>query len=316
MNLVTRLNFDGMACAAILKEIDVINTWTFVHPSCLQNGIIHITKRDILANVPYAPGCALWFDHHLSEQQRVKGIKFKGESRMEKSTARIIYEHYGGKEKMPYFEEMVTAVDKVKSGDLSIDDIMEPKDWVLLGLIMDPRSGFGRLKNFKLSNYALMEKLIELCRSQKIDEIIDHFSVRERMDKYWEQNDLFNEMINTHSEIYDNVIVTDLRDVPQIYIGNRFLIYVMYPEQNISIRVVGNQGQKHISIDVGHNVLNRTSSTKVGPLLLQYGGEGHKQVGTCVIPYDECDKTLEELIIKMKNQDEYQLLSNINKEGA
>ena len=299
MNLVTRSDFDGLACATVLKEIGLIDTWTFVHPKDLQDGIVKVTENDVLTNVPYVPGCGMWFDHHSSEKERIKDIEYKGESRMEKSAARIVYEYYGGKEKMPHFEEMIKAVDIVDSGELGINDILNPDGWVLLGFLMDPRTGLGRFRDFRISNYALMEKLIEECRVKNIAEILEDFDVKERVEKYKEQDSLFKEMVSKHTKIYSNAIVTDLRDVSPIYTGNRFLIYAMYPEQNISLWVVDGRNKQNAPIAVGHSILNRTSKTDVGSLLLKYGGGGHKQVGTCQVPYEDCDKTLEELLEKI-----------------
>ncbi|MCL2772864.1 MAG: exopolyphosphatase [Oscillospiraceae bacterium] len=299
MNLVTRSDFDGLACATILKEAGVIDTWTFVHPKDLQDGLVKVTENDVLTNVPYVPGCGMWFDHHSSEKERIKDIEYKGESRMEKSAARIVYEYYGGKSKMPHFEELITAVDTVDSGSINIDNIINPSGWILLGFIMDPRTGLGRFREFRISNYALMEKLIEDCRVKNMDEILSDFDVKERIDKYEEQNNLFKIMILEHSQIYGNVIVSDLRGVFPIYTGNRFLIYAIYPEQNISIWIVDGKNKQNVSIAVGHSILKRTSNTDVGSLLLKYGGGGHKQVGTCQIAYDDCDKTVRELIEKM-----------------
>ncbi|MCL2099574.1 MAG: exopolyphosphatase [Oscillospiraceae bacterium] len=299
MNLVTRSDFDGLACATVLKEMGIINTWTFVHPKDLQDGIIKVTENDVLTNVPYVPGCGMWFDHHSSEQERLKDIDYKGESRLEKSAARIVYEYYGGKEKMPHFEEMITAVDAVDSGDINIGDITDPQGWVLLGFIMDPRTGLGRFRDFRISNYSLMEKLIEMCRIQKISEILEDFDVKERADKYREQNELFKQMLLEHTKIYKNLIVTDLRGVETIYTGNRFLVYALYPEQNISVWIVDGRNKQNAAIAVGHSVLLRTSKTDVGLLLLGYGGGGHRQVGTCQVPYEECDKTIKELTEKI-----------------
>jgi nanoRNase/pAp phosphatase (c-di-AMP/oligoRNAs hydrolase) len=299
MNLVTRSDFDGLACATILKELNLIDTWTFVHPKDLQDGIVEITENDILTNVPYVPGCGMWFDHHSSEKERIKDVEYKGESRMEKSAARIVYEYYGGKEKLPHFEEMVEAVDAVDSGDISVEDIMEPSGWVLLGFIMDPRTGLGRVRDFTISNYELMEKLIEVCRVKKIDGILKDPDIIERIEKYEEQNNLFKIMVLEHTQTYNNVIVTDLRGVSPIYTGNRFLIYAMYPEQNISIWVVDGRNKQNAPIAVGHSILNRTSKTDVGSLMLKYGGGGHKQVGTCQVAYEICDQVIRELVEKM-----------------
>ncbi|MCL2095442.1 MAG: exopolyphosphatase [Oscillospiraceae bacterium] len=299
MNLVTRSDFDGLACGTVLKDLGVIDTWTFVHPKDLQDGIIHVTENDVLTNVPYVPGCGMWFDHHSSEEERVKDVEFKGESRMEKSAARIVYEYYGGKEKMPCFEEMIAAVDKVDSGSLEIGDILEPEGWVLMGFLMDPRTGLGRFRDFSVSNYVLMEKLLDECRAKKIDEILEDPDVKERIAKYKEQTEMFKEMIGERSEVYRNAVVTDLRDVSPIYTGNRFMIYAKYPEQNISLWVVDGRNKQNVAIAVGHSILNRTSKTDVGSLMLKYGGGGHRQVGTCQVPYDECDDILKEIIEKI-----------------
>jgi nanoRNase/pAp phosphatase (c-di-AMP/oligoRNAs hydrolase) len=300
MNLLTRSDFDGLACATILKELEIINTWTFVHPKDLQDGIVKVTEHDILANVPFVPGCGMWFDHHSSEQERVKDVEYKGESRFEKSAARIVYEYYGGKEKLPHFEKMLTAVDAVDSGDINIENILSPEGWVLLGFIMDPRTGLGRFRDFRISNYALMEKLIEMCRVNTIEEILADADIKERITKYEEQNNLFKILLLEHSKVYDNVVVTDLRGVEPIPPGNRFLIYAMYPEQNISAWVVDGRNKQNAPIAVGHSILNRTSKTDVGAMLLKYDGGGHHQVGTCQVPYDECDRVLEELIAKIR----------------
>ena len=299
MNLVTRSDFDGLACATVLKEIGLIDTWTFVHPKDLQDGIVKITENDVLTNVPYVPGCGMWFDHHSSEKERINDVEYKGESRMEKSAARIVYEYYGGKKKMPHFAEMINAVDIVDSGGIGIEDILNPKGWILLGFLMDPRTGLGRFRDFRISNYALMEKLIEECRIKTINEILEDFDVKERIDKYEEQNNLFKIMILEHTKIYKNAVVTDLRDVSPIYTGNRFLIYAMYPEQNISLWIVDGRNKQNVAIAVGHSILIRTSQTDVGSLMLKYGGGGHRQVGTCQVAYDDCDKTLEELLEKI-----------------
>ena len=304
MNLVTRSDFDGLACATILKEIGLIDTWTFVHPKDLQDGIVHVTENDVLTNVPYVPGCGMWFDHHSSEKERIQDVEYKGESRMEKSAARIVYEYYGGKEKLPHFAEMIDTVDKVDSGEIDADDVINPSGWILMGFMMDPRTGLGRFREFRISNYALMEKLIEECRVKNIDEILDDFDVKERVDKYKEQTELFKAMVLEHSTVRRNAVVTDLRDVSPIYTGNRFIIYALYPEQNISLWVVDGRNKQNVSIAVGYSVLNRTCKTDVGSLMLKNGGGGHKQVGTCQVPYHDCDKIIAELLEQIHADDE------------
>ncbi|GHU49367.1 exopolyphosphatase [Clostridia bacterium] len=300
MRLLTRSDFDGLACAAILKDIGVIDHWKFVHPKDLQDGIVTVTDHDVLANVPYVDGVKMWFDHHSSESERLgSDITFEGANYLADSAARVIYEYYGGQKKLPHFEDMVVAVDKVDSAKLSKDDILSPTGWTLLGFIMDPRTGLGRFHDFRISNYELMENLIDACRTQSIEEILRNPDVQERVDLYFEQDALFRDMIIKHSNVRRNAIVTDLRNLDTIYTGNRFLIYSLFPEQNISLWIVDGRNKQNCPIAVGHSVINRSSKTDVGSLLLQYGGGGHSQVGTCQVDYDEANQVIEELIIKI-----------------
>ena len=301
MRLLTRSDFDGLGCAAILKERGIINTWKFVHPKDIQDGLIEVNDNDVLANIPYVEGCKMWFDHHSSESERInRAVAFEGESRIAPSAARIIYEYYGGKGKMPAFEEMVEYVDKVDSGNLTKEEILNPKGWILLGFIMDPRTGLGRFREFTISNYSLMEMLIDACRTMSIDEILELPDVKERINVYYEQDSLFREMLQKHSRIDGNVIITDLRGTETIYTGNRFLVYSLFPEQNISIWAVDGREKKNCPLAVGYSIINKTSNTNVGNLMLKYGGGGHHQVGTCQVPYEDASKVIEELVAKMK----------------
>ncbi len=301
MRLLTRSDFDGLACGTLLKELGIIDSWKFVHPKDIQDGLVEVTDNDILANIPYVKGCKMWFDHHSSEDERLgQDIVFEGDSRRADSAARIIYEYYGGGDKLPHFEEFIIAVDKVDSGKLSKGEIMNPKGWVLLGFIMDPRTGLGRFRNFTIPNYKLMEVLMEECRTKNITEILALPDVAERVDVYFEQNQLFTDMIKKYTRIDKNVIITDLRDVETIYTGNRFLVYCLYPDQNISLWIVDGKEKKNCAIAVGYSILNRTANTDVGRLLLKYGGGGHKQVGTCQVPYDDADTVINEIVTQIK----------------
>lgn len=305
MRLITRSDFDGLACGALLKEAGIIDNWKFAHPKDLQDGLVEVTKDDCLANVPFVPGCGLWFDHHSSEHERneLKG-KYKGESRITPSCARIIYDYYGGSERFSHFDEMMEAVDKVDSGNLTIDDIMNPTGWILIGFLMDPRTGLGRWRNFTISNYQLMEKLIDACRTMTTEEILNMPDVKERIDVYFEQTALFKEMVTNHTKVEKDVIISDLRGVNPIYSGNRFMIYSMYPKQNISVWIVDGKGGEGCSAAVGYSILNRTSNVNVGSLMLKYGGGGHKAVGTCQFTKDNMDKQLPKLIDEIVNYKE------------
>jgi len=282
MRLVTRSDFDGLACGVLLKEAGIIDHWKFAHPKDLQDGLVEVTEDDCLANVPYVQGCGLWFDHHSSEHERLAlAGKYKGESRITPSCARIIYEYYGGGEKFSHFDEMMVAVDKVDSGNLTIDEIQHPTGWILIGFLMDPRTGLGRWRNFSISNYQLMEKLLEACHSMTAEEILELSDVKERVDVYFEQTEKFMEMVKKYTTTDGNLLISDLRGVDPIYSGNRFLIYSMYPEQNVSAWIVSGRGGKGCSAAVGYSILNKTCTLDVGSLMLKYNGGGPKKVGTC-----------------------------------
>lgn len=303
MRLLTRSDFDGLACGTLLKEVGLIDTWKFVHPKDIQDGLIEVTSDDVLANIPFVEGCGYWFDHHSSESIRL-GLSqsFKGESRLAPSAARIIYEFYGGDSRFPHFKEMIHYVDKVDSGNLTCEEILNPQGWILLGFLMDPRTGLGRFRNFSIPNYMLMEKLMDDCRTKTIAEILESPEVLERIELYAEQNALFKKMIEAHTKLIGNVIYTDLRGVETIYSGNRFLIYSMYPEQNISVWVVDGRNKINCPIACGYSIINRSAKTDVGALMLKFGGGGHHQVGTCQVPYEDAEGVIKQIIEKM-NQD-------------
>jgi nanoRNase/pAp phosphatase (c-di-AMP/oligoRNAs hydrolase) len=296
MRLVTRSDFDGLICAIILKEAEIIDEWVFIHPKDLQDGKFEVSSNDVLANVPYVKGCGLWFDHHASEDYRIGwNQEVKGESRNAPSAARIIYDYYGGKDRFKGFDEMIIGVDKVDSGNLTRDEIINPSGWVLIGFISDPRTGLGRFRQFGISNYQLMSDLITYCRHKTPEEILALPDIKERVELYNDQVVLFKEMIAGHTRTEGNVIVTDLRGVDTIYSGNRFLVYSLYPEQNVSLWVVDGKQKQNAVIACGYSVLNRTCQANIGQLMLKNGGGGHKMVGTCQVPYEMADQIIKEL---------------------
>jgi len=301
MRLLTRSDFDGLACGALLLYLGVIDEWEFVHPKDIQDGLIKATENDILTNIPYVPGCKLWFDHHSSETERLGAdAYFEGVSRKAPSCARVVYEYYGGDEKLGRFAEMIRYVDKVDSADLTPDEIRNPAGWVLLGFIMDPRTGLGRFRDFTISNYDLMKKLAVACANKKIEEIMAMSDIKEREAVYFEQEKLFSEMLNKVIHVDGNVIVADLRGIETIYAGNRFLMYTMHPDQNISVWIVDGKNKQNCSITVGYSIINKSATVNVGSMLLKHGGGGHTQVGTCQVPYEEADKVIADIIRQCK----------------
>ena len=301
MRLITRSDFDGLACGALLEALGLIDEWLFVHPKDIQDGIIEATKNDIVANVPYIQGCGLWFDHHSSEEERLgRNFTFEGVSKKSPSCARVVYDYYGGDEKLGKFAEMVSYVDKVDSANLTADEIMNPSGWVLLGFIADPRTGLGRIRNFTISNLDLMTKLAKDTFSKPIEEILATSDVKERVDVYFEQHNKFIEMVKQHAKIEGNAIFVDMRDVETIYAGNRFLLYTVFPKQNISVWVVDGRKKVNTVITVGYSVVNKTSTVNVGHLMLKYGGGGHHAVGTCQVAYNDTDRILREILDAVK----------------
>jgi nanoRNase/pAp phosphatase (c-di-AMP/oligoRNAs hydrolase) len=304
MRLVTRSDFDGLICAVLLKHVETIDSIQFVHPKDLQDGKFVVGEDDVLTNVPYVPGCGLWFDHHATEVERIVGkLDFRGDCRLAPSAARVVYDYYGGAGRFPGIEEMMAEVDKADSAQFAREEILHPTGWPLLSFLMDARTGLGRYKDYRISNYQLMFALIDACMTMSIDDILDLPDVQERVVRYFEQDVLFRKVLVDHSWTVGNVVVSDLREVDPIPCGNRFLVYATYPETNTSIWIVnGFQGQNCV-FACGHSILNRTSRTHIGSLMRRFGGGGHEAAGTCQVSHEEAEETLSALVAAM-NHDE------------
>jgi len=296
--LVTRSDFDGLVCAVILKELDMIEDIKFVHPKDMQDGTILISDTDITTNLPYVPGVHMAFDHHSSEIARV-GEKPENHiiEAEAPSAARVVYNYYGGKEALSNIsEEMMDAVDQGDAAQFSIDEILNPDGWPLLNYLMDSRTGLGRFREFRISNYQLMMQLIDYCREHTIDQILGLPDVKERVDLYREHEDLFKEQIKRCATVHGNLVVLDLQNEETIYAGNRFMIYALYPECNISIHVLWGLNKLNTVLATGKSITNRTSKTNIGELMLEYDGGGHVNAGTCQVENDEAPTVLARLI--------------------
>ena len=297
MRLVTRSDFDGLACGVLLKAAGVVDDFQFVHPKDLQDGIVKVGKDDVLANVPYVPGCGLWFDHHTSERERIGDMRYEGLSKPLPSCARVIWEYYGGHRTFPaHFDTMLAAVDRVDSGMLEAVDITSPRGWVLLGFIMDPRTGLGRYRDYRISNYQLMLDMIDHCAAMSVEEILALPDVKERTERYFAQEETFRGMLNACATAHGNVALIDLRGQEEIYSGNRFTVYAMFPACNVSVQVMWGFRKQNIVFTVGHSILNRTCKSNIGSLMLRYGGGGHDRVGTCQIETGQADAALREIL--------------------
>ncbi|WP_404471864.1 exopolyphosphatase [Vreelandella venusta] len=296
--LVTRSDFDGLVCGALLKHLNLIDDITFVHPKDMQDGKIDINANDITTNLPYVPGCHLAFDHHLSETVRnVERADNHIINADAPSAARVVWEYYGGHDAFPArWDDMMEAVDKGDSAQFNKDEILNPQGWVLLNFIMDARTGLGRFRDFRISNYQLMMKLIDYCREHTIEEILALDDVHERTALYREHETLAKQQIQRCATVHGNLVVLDLRNEETIYATNRFVIYALYPECNLSIHVMWGLKQQNTVLAIGKSILNRSSNTNVGELCLSYGGGGHLNAGTCQIDNDQAESTLTEII--------------------
>ncbi|MDR2051244.1 MAG: exopolyphosphatase [Deltaproteobacteria bacterium] len=303
MRLVTRSDFDGLACAVLLRSIDLIEEYKFSHPKDLQDGLVAVTENDVLANVPYVKGCGMWFDHHSSEQERVSGEQFEGSSKLAPSCARVIWDYYGGRDSFPAaLEPMMEAVDKVDSANLSREEIIRPSGWVLLGMIMDPRTGLGRYRDYRISNYQLMLDMINYCAEMKVEDILEIPDVKERTDRYFSQQRDFVLMLQRCSRLDGNVLLIDLRNEAEIFSGNRFTVYALYPEANVSIQIIWGLRQQNVVLTVGHSILKRGCTADIGSLMLSHGGGGHFQVGTCQVPVEKAERTIKEVVAALKGK--------------
>ncbi|MDQ1292507.1 MAG: hypothetical protein QG608_386 [Actinomycetota bacterium] len=297
--LVTRSDFDGLMCAVLLRSLDLIEGITFVHPKDVQDGKVEITNQDILTNLPHSPYAKLVFDHHHSETLRTSSNAMNHVIIPNApSAARVVYEYYGGKltfDQIP--TEAMEAVDQADSANYQLEDILRPRRWALLNFVMDSRTGLGRFRHFRISNYQLMMQLIdEVLRHEGVDQILQDPDVVERIELYQEQQELFVEQLRRITTVHGDIVVVDLRGEEVIYAGNRFMVYALYPECRVSAHVIWGKQKQNTVIAVGKSILDRTSPVDIGALMLRYGGGGHKNAGTCQIAHEDSEKVLAKII--------------------
>jgi len=295
--LVTRSDFDGLVCAALLQHLDMLDDVKFVHPKDVQDGKVELGAGDITTNLPYHPDVHIAFDHHHSETLRVEGrpanhVIVPGAE----SAARVVYEHFGAEATFPGIEELMDAVDKADAAQFELDEILNPTGWVLLNFLMDPRTGLGRFRDFRISNYQLMMELIDVCTTLSVEEILELPDVAERVDLYFEHTGRAVEQIKRNATVHGKLVVLDLRDEEVIHPTNRFTIYALFPQCNISIHVLWGLRQQNTVFATGKSILDRGSRTNVGELMLSYGGGGHQAAGTCQVENDDAARVLGELV--------------------
>ena len=300
--LITRSDMDGIVSAALLKEMGLLSEILFVHPKDMQDGKIKVGPDTITTNLPYVEGVHLSFDHHSSEEIRLKGKKQNLIiDAKAPSAARVVYDYYGGREKFKNISpELMTAVDRIDSAQLSGDEILKPKNWILLGFLMDARTGLGRFHHFNISNYQLMLALVDHFRQHMtIDDIMHIPDVAERVKLYREHAELSVAQIKRCATVHGKLVVLDFRKEEEVFVNNRFAVYALFPDCNISMHVLWGKQQQNTVFAVGKSILDRSAKVDVGALMLEYGGGGHKAAGTCQLGNDKADTTLAELTRKI-----------------
>ncbi len=300
--LVTRSDMDGLVCAVILKEVGIIDEITFVHPKDMQDGTVEITENDIITNLPYVAHAHLVFDHHESEAMRNGEADNYFIDASAPSAARIVYNYYGGAEKLPQVSvDMMEAVDKADAAQFTIEDILNPQGWELLSFLMDSRTGLGRFREFTVSNYQLMMDLIDYCIDHNIDDIMKLPDVVERVELFNKYSDNFIDQLQRCTTLHDNLVILDLREEEIIYPGNRFAIYALFPDTNISIHILWGFKKQNTVFATGKSIINRSSNTDIGALMYKNGGGGHKAAGTCQVDTATAEDVLKELIETITN---------------
>ena len=304
--LVTRSDFDGLVCAMLLKELNMIDEIKFVHPKDVQDGKVELSENDITTNLPFDKRVGLAFDHHESELIRNKKEEYEGKYIIDgdaKSAARVVYDYYGGAKVFTQVsDEIMWAVDKGDSADFTEEEILHPDGWVLMNFLMDARTGLGRFHNFRISNYDLMMELITYCVSHTIEEVLLLPDVKERVDLYFEQQELFKAQLNRITKIDGKVAIIDLRNEDTIYAGNRFMVYAMHPETELSVHVAWGFRKQNTAVMIGKSIINRNSKFNIGELCLSYGGGGHANAGTCQLDNDKIDAELPIIIDKLNGK--------------
>jgi nanoRNase/pAp phosphatase (c-di-AMP/oligoRNAs hydrolase) len=302
--LVTRSDFDGLVCAVLLRVLDMIDEITFVHPKDVQDGTVEITDRDILTNLPYDGRAHMVFDHHHSETLRNEaGLDNHIIDADAPSAARVIYEHFGGPARFPMIsEELMRAVDQADSADYALEDILHPEGWTLLNFLMDSRTGLGRFREFRISNYQLMMLLIDACiQHTDVNDILALPDVAERADLYRDCSAMFTEQLRRVSHLEGDVVVVDLRGEETIHAGNRFMVYAMFPEARVSVHIIWGRQKLNTVFACGKSIIDRSSPVDIGEVMLRYGGGGHLAAGTCQVPHEESDRVEHEIITALQS---------------
>ncbi len=291
MRLITRGDLDGLACAVIITSHEKISEILLVHPQDITDRQIEVTGEDIIANLPYHPDCGLWFDHHLmtSSNRRPQG-EYRGRYGQAPSAALLVWEHYG---KDARFDALVEETNRLDSAQLTEADVLRPERFILLGYTIDSRTGLGAFEVY-------FRQCVEWVKSLPIEEVLRKPMVAERVQRLREEDRNFRRTLADSSRLEGNVVFTDFRSEVVLPIGNRFLVYTLYPQANVSLRVHWGPGREFVVVAVAHSIFDRSCNTAVGELLARYGGGGHRGAGSAPIPTAEAEEKIAEILAALQ----------------
>ena len=292
MHLITRGDVDGLACAVLLSIVENIESIRFAHPKDMQDGLYPVSKEDVIANLPYHPDCALWFDHHVSSIEDARQYREKrGAWTLAPSAARVIHDHYG-EEHFRDFRDFLYAVDRFDSAQLDREDVLNPKGWIKIAYTIDPRSGLGRFREYFVN-------MVDWVKRMSLAEILSLPEVQERCQEVNDRQSKLLALIEEKSRLDGKIIVTDFRELEERPVGNRFLVYTRFPEATVEVRIFYGKGKASVVAAVGKSIFNRSCSQNVGAMLSEYGGGGHDGAGTCQLDPSEADEKIEEIINRL-----------------
>jgi hypothetical protein len=291
MRLVTRGDLDGLTCAVLITSAEQIDEIALIHPQDITDKRFGVSHGDILANLPYHPAAALWFDHHLLTDSNEKPpADFKGGYSLAPSAARVVYDYYvGNKPELKKYEELLVETDRLDAAQLTMDDVLNPRDYILLGYTLDPRTGLGDFQRY-------FRQLVQEFKTRPIAEIMQLPEVKDRVEKIRAQDADFREKTRKNSRLDGKVVFTDFRNEQPIPVGNRFIVYTLFPESNVSVRVHWGPQKQSVACAVGHSIFNRTCNVAVGDLMARYGGGGHRGAGTCLLPAASAEQDIKDII--------------------
>lgn len=295
MRLVTRGDLDGVTSAVLLTTMEKIYSIELVHPQDITDKKFEITENDIMANLPYHPGCAMWFDHHeLTESNEKPPENFKGRHTIAPSVSRVIYDYYSS-DKLAQYEYLVAETDRLDSAQINIEEVINPSGIILLGFTIDSRSGIGRFNKYFVD-------LVAWLKTMPIEKVLCRPEVLERVKVLRENNKAFLDILKKASRQEGNVVITDLRQIKKVPAGNRFLIYTLFPKANVSMRLQWGPDMKFVAVTLGHNIFNRTSRSDCGRICSDFGGGGHKGAGACPLKPEKAKQQIAEIIERLKKE--------------